>query len=140
MRRKPPPSGSDRPVKGSGLDRKQPQSDKDKAARAALKALEKARKAAQKAEKPLTEWEDEFLTSVEGALKTYGRAFSDPDKGAPGTVLSLRQGLKLKEIRKKSAPNPPTEKVRRSGFSRKPDTVAKPKPWIRDDTPPEEAE
>ncbi len=140
MRRKPPPPGSDRPLKGSGLDRKSSQSDKDKAARAALKALEKARKAAQKAEKPLTEWEDEFLTSVEGALKTYGRAFSDPDKGAPGTVLSLRQGLKLKEIRKKSDPKPLDDKTRRSGFSRKTVKGTKAKPWIRDDTPPEETE
>ena len=36
-------------------------------------------------------------------VKTYGRAFGDPDKGAPGTSLSVMQGVKLKEISAKAA-------------------------------------
>ena len=36
-------------------------------------------------------------------VKTYGRAFGDPDKGAPGTSLSVMQGVKLKEISAKAS-------------------------------------
>ena len=36
-------------------------------------------------------------------MKTYGRAFGDPDKGAPGTSLSVMQGVKLKEISAKAS-------------------------------------
>jgi hypothetical protein len=36
-------------------------------------------------------------------VKTYGRAFGDPDKGAPGTSLSVMQGVKLKEIAAKAS-------------------------------------
>ena len=35
-------------------------------------------------------------------MKTYGRAFRDPDKGAMNGTLSLRQGVKLREIHKKA--------------------------------------
>ena len=31
-------------------------------------------------------------------MKTYGRAFGDPEKGAPGQALSMLQVVKLKEI------------------------------------------
>lgn len=68
------------------------------AKRAALNALRRARKAAEKSGVALSEWEGEFLGSVEGRVEKYGRAFGDPDKGAPGTSLSLRQAVKLKEI------------------------------------------
>jgi hypothetical protein len=36
-------------------------------------------------------------------VKTYGRAFADPDKGAPEASLSAMQGVKLKEIGAKAA-------------------------------------
>ena len=36
-------------------------------------------------------------------VKTYGRAFGDPDKGAPGAPLSMMQGVKLKEISAKAS-------------------------------------
>ena len=36
-------------------------------------------------------------------VKTYGRAFGDPDKGAPGATLSMMQGVKLKEISAKAS-------------------------------------
>ena len=50
----------------------------------------------------LSEWETDFIDGVSERVKTYGRAFADPDKGAPGTTLSVRQGVKLREIRKKA--------------------------------------
>ena len=46
----------------------------------------------------LSEWEGEFLGSVEDRVKTYGRAFADPEKGGQGQALSIRQTRKLKEI------------------------------------------
>ena len=49
--------------------------------RAALNALRRARRAAEKAGVELSEWEGEFLGSVEGRVEKYGRAFADPDRG-----------------------------------------------------------
>jgi hypothetical protein len=49
----------------------------------------------------LTEWEGEFLGSVAERVKTYGRAFGDPDKGSEAAALSDRQAIKLKQIGKK---------------------------------------
>lgn len=34
-------------------------------------------------------------------VKTYGRAFGDPDKGSEVSALSDRQAVKLKQISKK---------------------------------------
>ncbi|HEV7157092.1 MAG TPA: hypothetical protein VGN38_01910 [Caulobacteraceae bacterium] len=68
------------------------------ARRAAINALRRVRRAALRAGIDLTDWEGEFLTSVETRVEQFGRAFADPDKGAPGTSLSVRQGVKLKEI------------------------------------------
>ena len=69
--------------------------------KATIRALEKARREAAEAGVDLSEWESEFIEGVSERVKTYGRAFADPDKGAMNGTLSLRQGLKLKEIRKK---------------------------------------
>ena len=68
------------------------------ASRAALNALRRARRAADKAGVPLSDWEGDFLGSVAERVQAYGRAFADPEKGAPGAALSSRQGVKLKEI------------------------------------------
>ena len=46
----------------------------------------------------LSDWEGEFLGSVEERVEKYGRAFRDPDKGGPGSSLSALQAVKLKEI------------------------------------------
>ncbi len=73
-----------------------------RAKRAALNALRRARRAAERGGVPLSEWEGEFLGSVESRVGAFGRAFGDPDKGAPGAALSLRQGMKLKEITAKA--------------------------------------
>ncbi|HKR89849.1 MAG TPA: hypothetical protein VJS38_16900 [Phenylobacterium sp.] len=68
------------------------------AKRAALSALKRARRQAERAGVKLSDWEGEFLGSVEDRLKTFGRAFGDPEKGGPGEALSALQRVKLKEI------------------------------------------
>lgn len=72
------------------------------AQRAALNALKRARRSAEKAGVSLSEWEGEFLESVDERIRTHGRAFADPEKGAPGQALSALQGRKLKEIARKA--------------------------------------
>ena len=81
------------------------------AKRAALNALRRARRAADRAGVELSPWEGEFLGSVSERVKTYGRAFGDPEKGAAGQALSMLQGVKLKEITAKAKG--------KSGFGRK---------------------
>lgn len=65
--------------------------------------MKRAQRAAEKAGVELSDWEGEFLESVSQRVKTYGRAFGDPDKGAAGAPLSVMQGVKLKEIGAKAA-------------------------------------
>ena len=79
-----------------------PPDPKAAAKRAALNALRKARRAADRAGVVLSEWEGEFLGSVAERVKTYGRAFGDPEKGGPGQALSMLQSVKLKEIAAKA--------------------------------------
>ena len=50
----------------------------------------------------LSDWEGEFLGSVADRVKTYGRAFGDPEKGGAGEALSVMQTVKLKEIAAKA--------------------------------------
>lgn len=94
---------------------RQPTYEDRKAAakRAALRALRKARKAAEVSGIALSDWEGEFLGSVETRVEKYGRAFRDTEKGAPGASLSVRQAVKLKEIVGKAA----GKKSRRRGKS-----------------------
>ncbi len=84
---------------------RQPTFEDRKAAakRAALRALKKARKAAETAGVTLSDWEGEFLGSVETRVEKYGRAFRDPEKGGSGASLSMRQTVKLKEIAGKAS-------------------------------------
>ena len=72
------------------------------AKRVALKALRKAKKIAETSGVKLSDWEGEFLGSVEDRVKTFGRAFGDPEKGAPGQALSMMQVVKLEEITAKA--------------------------------------
>jgi hypothetical protein len=72
------------------------------AKRAALNALKRARRTADKAGVELSDWEGEFLNEVTDRVKTYGRAFGDPEKGARGEALSALQTVKLKEIAAKA--------------------------------------
>ena len=88
---------------------------REAAKRAALNALKRARRSAEKAGVSLSEWEGEFIDSVAERVKTHGRAFGDPEKGAPGQALSAMQGRKLKEITAKAKGEPP-----RARWGRKP--------------------
>ncbi len=90
---------------------------KAQAKRAALNALKRARRTADKAGVELSEWEGEFLGSVEDRLKTYGRAFGDPEKGAVGQALSALQTVKLKEITAKAKGE--KKPMARKGFKRR---------------------
>ena len=81
---------------------KKPADRSEAAKRSALRALRRARQAADASGVTLSEWEGEFLGSVEGRVEKYGRAFRDFDKGGPNTSLSIRQAVKLKEIAAKA--------------------------------------
>jgi hypothetical protein len=76
--------------------------ERERVKRAALRALKRARKAAEEKGTKLSDWEGEFLGSVEERVETYGRAFRNPEKGNLGASLSMRQGVKLKEIAAKA--------------------------------------
>lgn len=78
--------------------KRSPPDRKAQAKRAALNALKRARRMAERAGVKLSEWEGEFLGSVEARVKTYGRAFGDPEKGDRNEALSALQAVKLKEI------------------------------------------
>ena len=78
--------------------KRSPPDRKAQAKRGALNALKRARRAADKAGVKLSDWEGEFLGSVSDRVAKFGRAFGDPEKGAPGAALSTLQGVKLKEI------------------------------------------
>ncbi len=98
---------------GVALKQKKPPDQRERAKRAALNALRRARRAAERGGVKLSDWEGEFLGSVEGRVEKYGRAFGDPEKGAPGTSLSIRQAVKLKEITGKA-------KGKKPGWGRRP--------------------
>lgn len=113
----------------------------EKKTRKALRRLERAKRAAGEAETPdasLSEWEGEFLGSLEQRLETYGSAFNDPGKGDTEEALSARQALKLREIEKKAAGKARKPMSQGTGFKRK---TPGPSPRSRDinedvDTPP----
>ena len=82
--------------------KRSPIDPREQSRRAALNALRRAKRAALRGGVDLSEWEGEFLGSLETRLNTFGRAFGDPEKGASGQALSVRQGVKLKEIKAKA--------------------------------------
>ena len=90
------------------------EAERKRAKRVALKVLRRAKKLAEQSGVKLSDWEGEFLGSVEGRLETYGRAFGDPEKGSLAASLSIRQTVKVKEIAAKAK----GEKPRKSGFRR----------------------
>jgi hypothetical protein len=96
---------------------RKPPDRRAQAKRAALSALKRARRAAERAGVALSDWEGEFLGSVAERVTSYGRAFADPEKGAPGAALSMRQGVKLKEIAAKA--NGKAKGKPRAGFKRR---------------------
>ena len=58
--------------------------------------------AADAARTELTDWEAEFMASVEERLGKFGSAFADPRLGSDGEALSRLQLAKLKEIENKA--------------------------------------
>jgi len=68
----------------------------------ALNRLQRARAEAEARGETFTDWESEFVESVETRLKTFGSAFVDPEKGNLSEPLSGRQRRKLNEIDKKA--------------------------------------
>ena len=80
-----------------------------RSARNAQRKLERLRRNLE-ASGALSDWEDEFSTSVAERLDTYGAAFHDLEKGRPGDALSFSQkrvmaalNKKVKEARKASS-------------------------------------
>jgi hypothetical protein len=90
---------------------------RDQAKRAVLNALKRARRISLRTGVDLSDWEGEFLGSVEDRIKTFGRAFADPEKGAPGQPLSMLQAVKLKEITQKAKGE--RKPLKRRGFAAK---------------------
>jgi hypothetical protein len=101
--------------------KRKPPDRRAQARRAALGALKRAARAAARAGVVLSEWEDEFLGSVSQRVAAYGRAFADPEKGAAGQALSIRQGVKLKEIAAKAKQRGGPRNDRKLGNSSDPD-------------------
>ncbi len=85
--------------------------------KAALNALKRVRRQANKTGVELSEWEGEFLGSVTERIKTFGRAFGDPEKGGPGQAFSALQAVKLKEIAAKAKGE--KKELKRKPFRRK---------------------
>lgn len=106
------------------MKRSSPPDPRAQAKRSALNALKRAKRMAERAGVELSAWEGEFLGSVKERLETFGRAFGDPEKGAPGQALSMLQTVKLKEIAGKAkagprgAEGPVKSNTRRSPFGR----------------------
>jgi hypothetical protein len=80
----------------------------------ALRTIRRLKLKAGEAE--LSEWEGEFLDSVETRIGTYGRAFADPEKGDRESALSILQTRKLKEIDAKAKGEKPAP---RKGMTRR---------------------
>lgn len=104
--------------------RRTPADPRQVARRAALNALRRTRRKAELSGVDLSDWEGEFLGSVESRVQTYGRAFGDPEKGVPGQALSALQQRKLKEIAAKAAGHPPPSSAGRRPLRRKRDREA----------------
>lgn len=89
------------------------EAERKAARRKALRDLRKAEKFAAETGVELSAWEGEFLGSVAERVQTYGRAFGDPEKGAPGESLSALQRRKLNEITAKAKGETPARRFGR---------------------------
>lgn len=72
--------------------------------RKARAAQRKLKKAKLELEKPgeITDWEDEFIDSVDERLDKYGAAFQDREKGGMSEALSNKQKQVLAQMRRKA--------------------------------------
>jgi len=104
--------------------------------RRAIRRIERAKALAESEDdkRQLSDWEAEFVASLEARLEEYGSAFADPDKGDLSEPLSALQKRKIKEIEDKAKGKRPKSFKRGSGFKAK--TPAR-RSYGRDDTPPE---
>lgn len=93
----------------------------EKKTKRALRRLARAKAKAEAAgeDAKLSDWEDEFVASVEERLNTFGSAFNDPEKGQLDDALSGKQNLKLREIEKKASGKTRKPMSRGSGFKPK---------------------
>lgn len=73
---------------------------RDAAARKALRRIERLVKAAARGKELTTEWESEFLVDVRERINKHGRAFADPAKGSLDFAVSIKQSIKLAEIKR----------------------------------------
>ena len=94
------------------------------------KALNRVRRTLRKKETlegdaALSEWEDEFIDSLEERLEKFGSAFADPEKGDAAEALSYRQVAKLREVEKK-AKGKGRKPMKRSSFKPKKPAFKKP--------------
>ena len=105
--------------KSKGLQSR-PANSRERAKRAALNALKRAKRAAERTGVALSDWEGEFLGSVEERVEHYGRAFRDPEKGAAGASLSALQTVKLKEIGAKASGKAKAPRWRRDRLAKHP--------------------
>ncbi len=71
-------------------------------ARKSARALKRVQKLAAEIGEDASEWEAEFLESLDARLDKFGAAFRDFEKGTPGEALSRLQQQKLKEIAAKA--------------------------------------
>ena len=93
--------------------------DQARVKRQAIRQLRRTKLIADKAGVDLSEWEGEFLGSVEERVRTYGRAFADPEKGGRGAAFSALQTVKLKEIAAKAKGETRSTFGKPKGFRRK---------------------
>ncbi|PHS25008.1 MAG: hypothetical protein COA84_08275 [Robiginitomaculum sp.] len=105
------------------------------------KALARVRRTLRKKETlegdaALSDWEDEFIDSLETRLEKFGSAFADPEKGDAAEALSYRQAAKLREVEKK-AKGKGRKPLKRSSFKPKKPAFRKPL-YDRDEDFPEE--
>jgi hypothetical protein len=105
------------------------------------KALARVRRTLRKKEMlegdaALSDWEDEFIDSLETRLEKFGSAFADPEKGAVDEALSYRQAVKLREVEKK-AKGKGRKPMKRSSFKPKQAGFRKPL-YSRDEAPEED--
>lgn len=104
-------------MKRNPPDRKKAPDPRALVQRQALNALKRVQRQATRTGVELSEWEGEFLGSVTDRIKTFGRAFGDPEKGGPGSAFSVLQGVKLKEIAAKAKGE--KKGLARKGFKRR---------------------
>ncbi len=69
-------------------------------ARSAQRQLKKAKQQLEDLGE-ITDWEDEFITSVDERLDKYDAAFADRSKGGASDALSIRQKQVLAQMRRK---------------------------------------